>query len=304
MLRNTPRFPKLLYTTHYCNLVGSGYSRRRPSNVMSQSHWVPDEVPLDRPNVARMWDYFLGGGHNFAIDRQAAEQAIKLYPDLPLVAQVTRAFLYRAVRFLLDQGVDQFLDIGSGMPTAGSVHEIAHRVNPAARVVYVDFDPVAIAHSQAILQGTANAVAVQADARRPAEIVGHPDVRSGLDWTRPIGMLAIAMLHFVPDDAEALSIVRVLYDALPSGSYLALTHATAEGVDPARAEQGEQLYQRASAPLHFRSRNQIASLFARFELVEPGVVYVPLWRPETDDDLLLDQPDRSANYAGVGRKLS
>src|SRR6266851_9348332 len=120
---------------------------------MIQPDWVPDEVPLDRPNVARMWDYFLGGAHNFAIDREAAEQAIKLYPDLPLVAQVTRAFLRRAVRFLLDQGVDQFLDIGSGIPTVGNVHEIAQRVNPAARVVYVDNDPVAVAHSRTILAG-------------------------------------------------------------------------------------------------------------------------------------------------------
>lgn len=269
---------------------------------MSQSKWVPDEVPLDRPNVARMWDYFLGGAHNFAIDRQAAEQALKLYPDLPLVARVTRAFLRRAVLFLVDQGVDQFLDIGSGIPTVGNVHEIAQRVNPAARVVYVDVDPVAIAHSQAILHGMANAVAVQADARRSEELVGHPDVRSGLDWARPIGILAIAMLHFVPDEAQALSIIRVLRDAVPSGSYLALTHATAEGVDPTRAEQGEQLYQRTNAALHFRTRDQIAGLFEGLELVEPGLVYVPLWRPEADDDLLLDQPDRSANYAGVARR--
>ncbi len=264
---------------------------------MIQSDWVPDEVPLDRPNVARMWDYFLGGAHNFAIDREAAEQAIKLYPDLPLVAQVTRAFLRRAVRFLLDEGVDQFLDIGAGIPTAGNVHEIAQRVNPAARIAYVDIDPVVIAHSRAILRGTANAVAVQADARRPDEIVGHPDVRRVLDWTRPIGILAIAVFHFIPDDALALSIIRVLREAVPSGGYLALTHATAEGVDQARAEQGEQLY-----PLHFRTRDQIAAFFEGLELVEPGVVYVPLWRPESDDELLLDDPDRSANYAGVARK--
>ena len=110
---------------------------------MRESNWVPDEVLLDRPNVARMWDYFLGGGHNFAIDRQAAEQAIRLYPDLPLVAQVTRGFLGRVVRFLLEQGVDQFLDIGAGIPTANSVHEIAQRITPGARVAYVDIDPVA-----------------------------------------------------------------------------------------------------------------------------------------------------------------
>src|SRR5437868_892218 len=148
--------------------------------------WVPDEVLLDRPNVARMWDYFLGGGHNFAIDRQAAEEVIRLYPDLPLVAQVTRGFLGRVVRFLLDQGVDQFLDIGAGIPTANSVHEIAQRIAPAARVAYVDMDPVAVAHSQAILRETANTVAVRADARRPEDIIGHPAVRDVIDWARPI----------------------------------------------------------------------------------------------------------------------
>src|SRR5207248_11481684 len=159
---------------------------------MRESNWVPDEVLRDRPNVARMWDYFLGGGHNFAIDRQAAEQAIKLYPDLPLVAQVTRAFLGRVVRFLLDQGVHQFLDIGAGIPTANAVHEIAQRVVPDARVAYVDVDPVAVAHSQAILSGVAGTIAIQADARQPRVIVDHPEVRRILDWNRPIGVLAIA----------------------------------------------------------------------------------------------------------------
>lgn len=270
---------------------------------MQQSDWVPDEVLLDRPNVARMWDYFLGGGHNFAIDRQAAEQAIGLYPDLPLVAQLTRAFLGRAVRFALGQGVDQFLDIGSGIPTANSVHEIAQRISPAARVAYVDIDPVAVAHSRAILRTTTNAIVVQADARRPHEIVQHAEVRAVLDWDRPIAALAIALLHFVPDDEEATGIVRVVRDAMPSGSYLALTHATADAVDRARADEGEQLYSRTSAQLHFRTHQQVARMFEGFELVEPGLVFLPVWRPETDHDLLLDQPKRSANYAGVGRKL-
>src|SRR5262245_55297397 len=247
---------------------------------MSQPDWVPDTVPLDRPNVARMWDYWLGGHHNFAIDRQAAEQAIRLYPDLPLVAQVTRAFLGRAVEFMLGQGVDQFLDIGAGIPTIGNVHEIAQRINPAACVVYVDIDPVAVAHSRAMLRGVANAAAVQADARRPEGIVGHPDVRRALDWTRPIGVLAIALFHFVPDDAEVLGSLRVLRGAVQSGSYLALAHATADEMDPVVAEQAEQLYRRATAPFHFRTRDQIAGLFDGLELVEPGAVYVPLWRPQ------------------------
>lgn len=271
---------------------------------MQQSNWAPDEVLLDRPNVARMWDYFLGGGHNFAIDRQAAEQVIKLYPDLPLVAQVTRAFLGRAVRFLLSQGIDQFLDIGAGIPTANSVHEIAQRLSPEARVAYVDIDPVAVAHSQAILRDTPNTVAVQADARDPGRILEHADIRRVLDWSRPIGVLAIAMFHFVPDDAEAHAIVRTLANAVPSGSYLVLTHATSDQVEAASADQVEQLYERTSAPFHFRTRAGIAQLLdaGHFEIVDPGVVYVPLWRPETEDDLLLDQPDRTSAYAGVGRK--
>jgi hypothetical protein len=269
---------------------------------MQQSNWVPDEVLLDRPNVARMWDFFLGGGHNFAIDREAAEQAIKLYPDLPMVAQVTRGFLGRAVRYLLDQGVDQFLDVGAGIPTANSVHEIAQRVVPAARVAYVDIDPVAVAHSQAILQNVENTVAIRADARQPEEIISHPEVRRVLDFSRPVGVLAIAMLHFVPEDDEALRIVRVLRDGVVPGSYVAMTHATADAVERARADQGEQLYQRTSAQLHFRTHDQVLGLLEGLELVDPGVVFIPRWRPETDHDLLLDQAERSANYAGIGRK--
>src|ERR1051326_659013 len=169
---------------------------------MQQSNWVPDEVLVDRPNVARMWDYFLGGAHNFAVDREAAEQVIKAYPDLPLVARATRAFLGRVIRFLLANGIDQFLDIGAGIPTANSVHEIARRTNSSARVAYVDIDPVAVAHSRTILRETAGTVAVQADLRRPEDILADPEVLRVLDWKRPIGILAIAVFHFVPDDAE------------------------------------------------------------------------------------------------------
>jgi hypothetical protein len=267
---------------------------------MSDTDWASDEA-LKRPNVARMWDYYLGGHHNFAIDRQAAEYAIKLYPDMPLVARSTRAFLRRAVSFLLDQGVDQFLDIGSGIPTAGNVHEIAQRINPAARTVYIDADPVVIAHSEAILRGASHTITLQADARRPDEIISHPRVRSALDWTRPIAILVVAILHFVPDDAEALRIMRVLHGASTPGSYVVLTHATADAIDSALAEMGEQNYQRANAPLHFRSHGQIAQLFKGLDLVDPGLVYLPLWRPEPDDKPLA-QPERSANYCGVARK--
>jgi hypothetical protein len=269
---------------------------------MSQQNWVPDEVLLDRPNVARMWDYFLGGGHNFAIDREAAEQIIRMYPDMPLVAQVTRGFLGRAVRFLASQGIEQFLDIGSGIPTANSVHEIAQRVIPTTRVAYVDVDPVAIAHSQAILQSVPNTVAVRGDARAPEEFLANPEVRRVLDFSRPIGVLAIALLHFVPDDAEAMRILRTVRDAVPSGSYLAMTHASLDTIGRDLAQQGEKVYSRTSAQLHFRTHAEFVALFEGFEIQDPGVVFIPQWRPETEHDLLIDEPVRTGAYAGVGRK--
>jgi hypothetical protein len=269
---------------------------------MNQSNWVPQEVPLDQPNVARMWDYFLGGAHNFAVDREAAEQLFKLYPDLPLVSQTNRALLRRAVQFLIDVGIKQFLDIGSGIPTAGNVHEVAQRAEPDARVVYVDIEPVAVAHGRAILRDTPTAIAIQADARRAEELVNHPEVRRMLDWTQPMGVLLLALLHFVPDDAEALHIVRVLRDAMPSGSYLVITHATTEKIEEGGRAQVEQLYRGTNSPFHFRSRDQIARFFDGLELVEPGLVHLPLWRPESEEDPLFDNPDRSNGYVGVGRK--
>jgi hypothetical protein len=283
--------------TAECDNLGDPGARR---STVSESDWRQNPF-LDQPNVARMWDYYLGGYHNFAVDRDAAELAIKLYPDMPLVAQLTRGFLRRAVGFLLDQGIEQFLDIGSGMPTAGNVHEVAQRVNPATRVVYVDSDPVVIAHANSILRETPQAVALQADARRPEQIVGHPDVRRTLDWTRPLGILTIALFHFMRDDADVLRIMNVLRDAVPAGSYFVLTHATADAVGPELARAGEENYQRANLSLQFRTRDRVARFFEGLDLVEPGLVYLPQWRPDMNDDVRI-QPERSANYAGVGLK--
>src|SRR5579859_491543 len=269
---------------------------------MNPSNWVPQEVPLDRPNVARMYDYFLGGAHNFAVDRQAAEELYKLFPDLPLIAQANRAALRRAVQALGQAGVDQFLDIGSGIPTAGPVHEIAQRVNPRARVVYVDVEPVAVAHSRALLQSVPNTAALRGDVRHADEFVERADVRELIDFDRPIGVLLVALLHFVPEDDIAYATVRSLRDAIPSGSYIVITHAATEQNEQGRLNTVEELYQHASSPFHFRSRAQIEAFFDGFELVEPGLVYIPLWRPESDEDLLLDDPRRSNGYIGVGRK--
>jgi len=249
-----------------------------------------------------MYDYYLGGYHNFEIDRHAAEQAMKIYPDLPQVMQANRAFLRRAVRFVAEQGVAQFLDIGSGIPTVGNVHEVAQLASPSARVVYVDSDPVAVAHSRAILQDNRSVAVLEADARRPGEILAHPDLRRLLDLEQPTAVLLVALLHFVVDDEAAAALVHALREALAPGSFLVIAHATTESAPPEVTAQMMQLYTRTSSPIKPRSRDEIAALFTGFELVEPGLVYAPLWRPEGEDDPFLDRPERAVTSAAVGRK--
>ena len=268
---------------------------------MSTPPWAPDDVPLDKPNAARMYDYFLGGYHNFAIDRAAAEQVIAIYSDTPLVMQSNRAFLRRAVKFLVEQGIDQFLDIGSVIPTVGSAHEVAQQLNPAARVVYADIDPDTVRHSEAILQDNPNTAAIQIDVRQPEELLNHPHVRRLLDFSQPMAVL-LSLVHFVTDDEQAYRLVRVLRDALAPGSFMALSHGCNDDVPREIAERVEALYARSTTPLRVRSRAQIERFFDGLELVEPGLVLAPLWRPEGSDDLFLDRPERSVNLAGVGRK--
>ncbi len=268
---------------------------------MMTPEWLPDDVPLDKPSPARMYDYLLGGYHNFAIDRMAAEQMIALNPDAPLIMQAYRAFLRRAVKFLVAQGIDQFLDLGSVVPTVGSSHEVAQEFNPAARVVYVDIDPDTVRHSEAILEGSPNTAAVQADVRRPDQLLRHPNVSRLLDFSRPVAVL-LQLLHFVTDDEEAYQLVRVLRETMAPGSYMAISHGTYENAPREVVERLEGLYARSTTPVKLRSRVEIEAFFDGLELVEPGLIYGPLWRPEGPDDIFLDQPERSANFSGVGRK--
>jgi hypothetical protein len=269
---------------------------------MNTTTWVPDEIPLDRPNAARIYDYLLGGYHNFEVDRLAAEQLAQVYPDMRLSARVNRAFLRRCVRFLAEQGIDQYLDIGSGIPTVGNVHQVAQEANPAARVVYVDIDPVAVAHSQAMLQGNPNATAIGADARQPDQILDHPEVKRLLDLSRPAAVLLAAVLHLVPDDSQAYHTVSTLRAALASGSYVAISHPSCEDVPSEFMQNINKLTARASTVYQYRGHAQIRRFFDGLELVEPGVVHTPLWRPEGPDDLLIDQPARAFCLVGVGRK--
>jgi hypothetical protein len=266
--------------------------------------WAPEDLPLDKPNVARMYDYYLGGYHNFAIDRQAAEAVIAAYPDFPVAMRANRAFLRRAVKFLATQGICQFLDIGSGIPTVGNVHDVAQRAQPSARVVYVDSDPVTVAHSSAILGATANVAALQADAHLPATILEHPITNGLLDFRQPVAVLLLTVLHFVTDDAAALRTVRALRDALVPGSYLVISHGTREhDAPPEVKEQVLRLYRGTSNPAKPRSATELQQFFEGFKLVEPGLVFTPLWRPENTADPLHMHPERAATYAGVGQKM-
>ncbi|WP_428964408.1 SAM-dependent methyltransferase [Micromonospora fluostatini] len=255
---------------------------------------------MERPSVARMYDYYLGGSHNFAADRAAACAMMAAVPDAPLMAQANRAFLRRAVQFLVDAGVRQFLDIGSGIPTVGNVHEIAQRAAPDARVVYVDVDPIAVAHSREILAGNDRATALQEDLRRPERILAHPEVTRLLDFSQPVAVMIVAMLHFVPDSERPAEILRTLRDALAPGSYLVLSQVSPDlrGGTPEQ-DEAERVYQSTDNPLWFRGRDELTALFAGFELVEPGVVWVPEWHPETPE--AAEHAEQAVFMGGVGR---
>jgi hypothetical protein len=270
---------------------------------MEQERWIPTDVPLDKPNSARIYDYFLGGYHNFGQDREVAEQLLQLYPDLRLTGQANRAFLRRTVNYLLAQGIDQFLDLGSGIPTMGNVHEVVQRAKPEACVVYVDVDPVAVAHSQTMLSGHEPASAICADLREPDAILAHSEVQRLLDLERPLGLLLVAVLHYVVDDDAAFGAVDRLRQALAPGSHMVLAHPTFVEFDgkPRSPEAGRAILRKAS-DTERRTRDQISRFFADWDLVEPGLVLTPLWRPEGPDDPLLAAPERAFTVGGVARK--
>jgi hypothetical protein len=260
------------------------------------------DVSMTMANPARIYDYLLGGYHNFEVDRETIEKSILINPNVRPAAIANRAFLRRAVNFLLDQGIDQFLDIGTGIPTVGNVHEIAQKRNPAARIVYVDIDPVAVAHSRTILQGNPLAIAIQGDARKPEELLDNPELQALLDFDKPIGVLFVAVLHFVPDDDLAYHTVYTLRDRIASGSYIVVSHTTYENAPADVLERIMKIATQSAVSFKHRTLVEMKRFFEGLEIVDPGVVYAPLWQPETPDDTFLDEPERSVNYAGVGRK--
>lgn len=267
---------------------------------MTRPGWAPPEVDLERPSPARIYDYLLGGSHNLAVDRAFAEQVIEVMPDAPAGARANRAFLYRAVRYLVDAGVRQFLDLGSGIPTAGNVHEVAQRAASDTRVVYVDIDPVAVAHSRSLLADNDRADVVQADLRDPDRILDSPQAKALLDLSEPVGLLMVAILHVIPAADEPAGLVSRLRDRIAAGSYLTIGHGTADS-RPTDGAKLEEISRRTPTPMTLRSRAHVERFFDGFELVDPGLVWVPQWHPEPGDDPG-EHPEQSANYGGVGRK--
>lgn len=243
------------------------------------------------PNVARIYDYMLGGKDNFAADRQLAEQIMANVPTSAWSARQQRAFVVRAVRYCAQQGIGQFLDIGSGLPTMDNVHEVARRVIPEAAVVYVDIDPVALGHARALLATSPGVAAIWGDAREPQKILAHVRADGLLDLARPVVVLMTGILHFIADTEDPAGIIEVFRDAIPAGSYLALSQAT-DDVRRGDAEYAKDVMRRGSAsPLHTRSHDEFAAFFAGLELIDPGVVLTVQWRP--------DRPARNLEQAGI-----
>jgi trans-aconitate methyltransferase len=252
-------------------------------------------VDPETPNAARMYDYFLGGSHNFAADRAAAERVKAGLPFAVELARANRFFLHRAVRFCVAEGIDQFLDLGSGIPTVGNVHEVVQALNPAARVAYVDNEPVTVASAMALLEGEPLASITAADLRDPDAVFDAPGVRDLLDLTRPVALLTVAVLHFIPDEDDPAALAQRYRNRLAPGSFHAITHGTADH-DSSEVEALTTVYRSTANPAIARTRAQVAALFGDTELVEPGLVDATEWRP---DDSVGAQ--HRGFYAGVGR---
>lgn len=274
--------------------------------------FVPEGVDLDNPNPARIYDWYLGGTTNWAIDREFGAKAMQTFPMVAELAKVGREFLGRGVHYLARHGITQFLDLGSGVPTVGNVHEIADEIDPDSRCVYVDNEPVAVAHSQVVLERTGDLerhAVLHGDLRNVSDIWRRAMGTGVLDPQRPIGLIAAGVLYFLGPEDNPHEVIARYRDLLPAGSYLLVSHMTLDGV-PADGEQErdeiQQQYARSSANLHMRDKDEFTRFFDGFQLVDPGVTWVPAWRP--DERLskasarYLDNPAASSGFAALGRK--
>ena len=274
-------------------------------NPQDSRHALAD-IDITKPNVARVYDYFVGGKDNFTADREFANRAMELAPKAPLAALANREFLRRVVRFMAGEaGITQFLDIGSGLPTQGNVSEVAHEINPAAHVVYVDNDPMVYIHSKALLSDAVSVEIVNADIRNPVEILTHPTVLSLIDFDRPVGLLMLAVLHHLEDDENPGAIVARLRDAMPSGSYMAISSFRMPGPElpelRAATIEGERLLAKDLGSGRWREDEELITWFGDWQLLAPGWVSMAEWRPPTPEPIEHDEVYHSF-FGGVARK--
>ena len=264
--------------------------------------WVPPGIDTGKANIARVYDYWLGGSNNFRADQDAARAMIAIEPNIRAIARANRAFLGRAVRFLATEaGIRQFIDIGSGIPTGRNVHEVAQEAAPGSRVVYADVDEVAVAHSRLLLEDNADTAVIQADVREPDSILTAPETQLLIDLSQPVGLLLVSVLHFLDGSDDPWRVMAHLRDALAPGSYLVLSHGTGEAKPDVAAAANTVYLSRVSARGDHRSRAEILRFFDGFELVDPGLVYLTQWRPDDPADEAADA-SRYWLLAGVGRR--
>ena len=273
---------------------------------MTEDERVPPGVDPAVPSPARMYDYYLGGAHNYQVDRDAGERIRALLPELSEAAWANRGFHQRAARRIAQQGVRQFIDIGSGLPTVGNTHQVVQKVHPRNRVVYVDHDPVVLAYATELLADNKDATLIQADLRDPDAVLGNPELRSLIDLSEPTGLLMTWVLHLVSDSSDPWGLVRRYLDALAPGSYLALSHASADVVPPRAVRNIEKEYERASEQVYFRPKADIERFFEGLELMspyegaKPAVTFVGLF--DCEDPEAADDDSSHWTYAAVGRR--
>jgi O-methyltransferase involved in polyketide biosynthesis len=273
---------------------------------MTEVEQAPPGVDSTTPTPARLYDYYLGGTNNFAVDREIAERLRVSLPELTDAAWANRGFHQRAARWMAEQGIRQFIDLGSGLPTQGNTHEAVSQVAPGARVVYVDHDPMVLAHARALLSGTDTTTLIQADLRDPAAVFGHPELRALIDCSQPTGVLMTAVLHFVADESDPWGLVARCTSELAPGSYVALSHATADRLPPRAVQAMYDTYANATEKIHLRPRADFERLFTGLELVppfdgaDPGVTFVGKWGAE--DPSAADSDGSRVLYCGVARR--
>jgi len=266
----------------------------------TEEEWAPPGIDTTIPHSARMYDWWLGGKDNFASDRELGAMFVEAIPTIRTMAQENRAFMHRSTRFLVEQGIDQFLDIGTGIPTKPNLHETAQRINPEARVVYVDNDPIVLVHARALMVGDERGRTeyIDADLSEPEKILADPALTATLDLSRPVGLMLIAVLMLLADDEDPWGKAKVLMDAVPSGSYVAITHP-GQDFNPEAMAAIVAAAQQGQVTLVPRVRDDVARFFADWELVDPGVSPVMGWRPDGEPP---DDPNAAYYWAGVARK--